>query len=361
MAPGIDPEHLPHVFDRFYQISNKHQSARISSGIGLSLSRDLVLKHHGSIEVHSEKGGGTRFEVLIPENRQEYKKDEILVEPEKDLSMEYISAMLETYEYTSGAATDRPLVGEDLFRILLVEDNLDLQKFLYREMSSLYNVMIANNGEEALLVASQNLPDLIISDIMMPVMDGLELCEKIKGDEATSHIPVILLTAKSGTESELSGFESGADDYITKPFNPDLLKLKIKNILEARKRLAAKFSESASYIPENIKISQIDQGFLEKFVKMVEDNIDDPELSGDRLACELGMSKGNLYKKLKTLTGMTVNIYVRTIRLKIAARLLKQGTYNISEVAYSVGFNNPKYFSTCFSEMFKLSPKEYMK
>ncbi len=358
---GIEQEHLPHVFDRFYQISNKHQSARISSGIGLSLSRDLVLKHHGLIEAHSEKGQGSRFEVLIPENPEVYKKEEILIEPEIDLSMEYISSMLETYEYTSGAATDRPLVGEDLFRILLVEDNLDLQKFLYNEMSTIYNVMLAQNGEEGLLVASRNLPDLIISDIMMPVMDGLEFCKRIKGDEVTSHIPVILLTAKSGAESELSGFESGADDYITKPFNPEILKLKIRNILEARKKLADKFAKSASYIPKNIKISQIDQGFLEKFVKMVEDNIDDTELSGDRLACELGMSKGNLYKKLKALTGMTVNIYVRTIRLKIAARLLKQGTYNISEVAYSVGFNNPKYFSTCFSEMFKVSPKEYMK
>ncbi|MFO7670288.1 MAG: response regulator, partial [Bacteroidales bacterium] len=358
---GIGQEHLPYVFDRFYQITNKHQSARISSGIGLSLSRDLVLKHHGLIEVHSELGKGSRFEVLIPENREVYKKNEILVEPETDLSMEYISAMLETYEYTSSAANDTPLVGEDLFRILLVEDNLDMQKFLYNEMSSYYNVMLAQNGEEGLLVAGLNLPDLIISDIMMPVMDGLEFCKKIKEDEATSHIPVILLTARSGTESELSGFESGADDYITKPFNPEILKLKIRNILEARKLLADKFSESASYIPENIKISQIDQGFLEKFVKIVEDNIDDSELSGDRLACELGMSKGNLYKKLKTLSGMTVNIYIRTIRLKIAARLLKQGTYNISEVAYSVGFNNPKYFSTCFSEMFKVSPKEYMK
>ena len=360
-GPGIGKEHILHVFDRFYQVSNKHQSARISSGIGLSLSRDLVLKHYGLIEVKSEIGQGARFEVLIPENRDTYKKGEILIEPERDLSMEYISSMLETYEYTSIAATDQPLVGEDLFRILLVEDNLDLQKFLYNEMSSMYNVMLAQNGEEGLLLASQNLPDLIISDIMMPVMDGLEFCKRIKEDEVTSHIPFILLTAKSGSESELSGFESGADDYIIKPFNPEILKLKIRNILEARKQLANNFSKSASYIPENIKISQIDQGFLEKFVKMVEDNIDDSELSGDRIACELGMSKGNLYKKLKTLSGMTVNIYVRTIRLKIAARLLKQGTYNISEVAYSVGFNNPKYFSTCFSELFKVSPKEYMK
>jgi signal transduction histidine kinase/AraC-like DNA-binding protein len=360
-GPGITEEHQAHIFDRFYQVANKHQSARISSGIGLSLSRDLVLNHHGLIEVHSEAGHGTRFDVLLPSRKEVYKEEDILVEPESDLSMEYISSMLETYEYTSGDSFGKPLVGEDLFRILLVEDNLDLQRFLYNEMSATYNIMLAQNGEEALQIASQNLPDMIISDIMMPVMDGLELCKKIKEDEVTSHIPVILLTAKSGAESQLEGFESGADDYITKPFNPDILKLKVRNILDARKQLANRFAESASYIPENINITEIDQGFLEKFVKMVEDNIDDPELSGDRLACELGMSKGNLYKKLKTLTGMTVNIYVRTIRLKIAARLLKQGNYNISEVAYSVGFNNPKYFSTCFSEMFKVSPKEYMK
>jgi signal transduction histidine kinase/ligand-binding sensor domain-containing protein/DNA-binding response OmpR family regulator len=360
-GPGIPEEHLPHIFDRFFQISNKHRSARISSGIGLSLSRDLVLKHNGRIEVQSDPHLGTRFDVLIPVNREVYKKEEILVEPEADLTMEYISSMLETYEYSRNDHFDVPLVGEELFRILLVEDNLDLQKFLYNEMSHTYNVMLAQNGEEGLLVSRQNLPDLIISDIMMPEMDGLEFCRQIKSDELTSHIPVILLTAKSGDESEILGFESGADDYITKPFNPELLRLKVKNFLENRKQMADKFARAASYIPENIKITQIDQGFLEKFVKIVEDNIDDTELSGDYLACELGMSKGNLYKKLKTLTGMTVNIFIRTIRLKVAARLLKQGNYNISEVAYAVGFNNPKYFSTCFSELYSMSPKEYMK
>jgi signal transduction histidine kinase/ligand-binding sensor domain-containing protein/AraC-like DNA-binding protein len=360
-GPGIPEEHLPHIFDRFYQISNKHRSARISSGIGLSLSRDLVLRHYGKIEVHSESEHGTRIEVFIPVSREVYKPEEILVSPETDLTMEYISSMLETYEYSSGDPFGKPLVGEDLFRILLVEDNLDMQKFLYNEMSDTYNVMLAQNGEEGLLVSRQNLPDLIISDVMMPGMDGLEFCSRIKGDELTSHIPVILLTAKTGAESQIQGLESGADDYITKPFNPEILKLKIRNILDNRKHMADKFASAANYIPENIKISQIDQGFLEKFVKLVEDNIDDSELSGDVLACELGMSKGNLYKKLKTLTGMTVNIFVRTIRLKVAARLLKQGNYNISEVAYAVGFNNPKYFSTCFSEMFSVSPKEYMK
>ncbi|MEN8156526.1 MAG: two-component regulator propeller domain-containing protein [Bacteroidota bacterium] len=360
-GPGIPGKYLPHIFDRFYQVTNKHQSARISSGIGLSLSKDLVEKHHGRIEVHSEQNKGTCFEVYLPLNREVYKPDEILVEPESDLTMEYISSMLETYEYTRSDPFDNPLVGEDLFRILVVEDNPDLQKFLYNEMSDTYNVMVAQNGKEGLSVSGQNLPDLIISDIMMPGMDGFEFCKRVKEDELTSHIPVILLTAKTATESQIKGFESGADDYITKPFNPGVLKLKVKNILESRKQMADNFSKSANYIPENIKISQIDQGFLEKFVKLVEDNIDNSELSGDILAAELGMSKGNLYKKLKTLTGMTVNIYVRTIRLKVAARLLKQGNYNISEVAYSVGFNNPKYFSTCFSEMYSVSPKEYMK
>jgi YesN/AraC family two-component response regulator len=191
-------------------------------------------------------------------------------------------------------------------------------------------------------------------------MDGISLCKKIKTDELTSHIPVLLLTAKSDVEHQISGFETGADDYIIKPFSPEVLKLRLKNSLDIRKQLAERFSKDQSIIPANIKITQIDQGFLKKFVKTVEDNIDDPELSGDRLAFELNMSKGNLYKKLKALTGMTVNIYIRTIRLKIAATLLKNGHYNISEVAYAVGFSNPKYFSTCFSELFFKSPKEYM-
>jgi len=360
-GPGIPAEHLPHVFDRFFQITNKHRSGKISSGIGLSLSRDLAERHYGEIQVQSDGQSGTTFRVFLPVSEACYKPGEIAGETEGDYSMEYINSMIETFEYIADDHHDRPLVGEDLFRILVVEDNLDMQKYLYNELSERYNVLLAQDGEEGLEISRQNLPDLILSDIMMPGMDGLEFCKQIKNDELTSHIPLILLTAKTGKEDEISGFELGADDYITKPFEAEVLKLKIRNILESRKQIAQKFFSASNYIPENIRINQIDQGFLEKFVKLVEDNIDDTELSGDRLACELGMSKGNLYKKLKTLTGMTVNIFVRSIRLKVAARLLKQGHYNISEVAYAVGFNNPKYFSTCFSEMFSMAPKEYMK
>jgi len=360
-GPGIPKENLPHVFDRFFQITNRHRSGKVSSGIGLSLSKDLAEKHYGSIEVQSDGESGTSFRVYLPISQEVYQPDEILEESGSDFSMDYTNSMMETYDYYLNDHHDAPLVGEDLFRILVVEDNLDMQKYLYNELTESYNVLLAQNGEEALEIARENLPDLILSDIMMPGMDGLEFCKYLKSEELTSHIPVVLVTAKAGTETEISGFELGADDYITKPFNAEVLKLKIGNILESRKQLAEKFFSASNYIPENIRINQIDQGFLERFVKLVEENIDDTELSGDMLACELGMSKGNLYKKLKMLTGMTVNIFVRSIRLKVAARLLKQGHYNISEVAYAVGFNNPKYFSTCFSDMFSLAPKEYMK
>ncbi len=360
-GPGISEEHLPHIFNRFYQISNKYQSGKISSGIGLSLSRDLVKKHYGEINVVTEMGTGTTFEVCLPLDNDVYQKEEFEAAPEADVSMEYMNAMLETFDQSDNEDLGEPTVAGDLFRILVVEDNLEMQKFLYEELSGMYSVMLAQNGAEGLDTAQENLPDLILSDVMMPEMDGMELCKRIKNNELTSHVPVILLTAKSTTESQLSGLELGADDYITKPFNVESLKLKIRNILSGRKQLVEKFSKDSNYIPENIKISQIDQGFLEKFVKLVEDNIDNSELSGDMLACELGMSKGNLYKKLKSVTGMTVNIFMRTIRLKLAARLLEQGNYNISEVAYAVGFSNPKYFSTCFSELYSMSPKEYMK
>ncbi len=360
-GPGIPAEHIPHIFDRFHQITNRHRSGMISSGIGLSLSRDLVERHCGEIRVQSDGQSGTTFKVLIPVSRECYKPGEIMEEAGGDYSREYINSMIETYDYYIDDHHDRPLVGEDIFRILVVEDNLDMQKYLYNELSESYHVLLAQDGEEGLEISRLNLPDLVLSDVMMPGMDGLEFCQQLKNDELTSHIPVILLTAKTGKENEITGFELGADDYITKPFDAEVLKLKIRNILESRKQMAQKFFSASNYIPENIRINQIDQGFLEKFVKLVEDNIDDTELSGDRIACELGMSKGNLYKKLKTLTGMTVNIFVRSIRLKVAARLLKQGHYNISEVAYAVGFNNPKYFSTCFSEMFSMAPKEYMK
>jgi signal transduction histidine kinase/CheY-like chemotaxis protein/ligand-binding sensor domain-containing protein len=359
-GPGISAEHIPYIFDRFYQVS-RSQPEYSSSGIGLSLSKELVETHYGEITLQSEPGKGTVFDIYLPVSPDIYNPEEHQSEPDQAYSLDFMKSMLEAIEepiIVNPATAD---AEEDHFRILVVEDNPDMQQYLSRELGAYYSVMVAGNGRQALVMAKEHPPDLIISDIMMPEMDGLTFCQTLKSDEFTSHIPVFLLTAKSEAEYQVSGLELGADDYIVKPFSIEILMLKIRNLLDHRKQAAEKFSEDANYIPRNIKISEIDQGFLEKFVKLVEDNIDNPELSGDWLAYELGMSKGNLYKKLKSLTGLTVNVYIRTIRLKIAARILKQGKYNISEVAYSVGFDNPKYFSTCFSELFSMSPKEYMK
>jgi signal transduction histidine kinase/ligand-binding sensor domain-containing protein/CheY-like chemotaxis protein len=358
---GIAQKHLPFIFDRFYQLSTKSETGQISSGIGLSLCKDMIEKHKGKISASSEPGKGTTVEVLIPICVECYDKDEFAEDTDGALQLNYSRSMLDIDTLSSGSRPPQSHTATiDSFRALVIEDDPDMRKYLMDELSVEYHVNTAPNGAVGLKMIQTQMPDLIVSDIMMPVMDGYELCKNIKSNELTSHIPVILLTAKTSEEHQIQGLEYGADDYITKPFNLNILKLRIRNILEVRAQLAKKFVSELDMIPSNIKISEIDHGFLEKMVKIIEDNIDDSDLSGDRLASELGVSKGNLYKKLKALSGLTVNIFIRNIRLKIAAKLLKKGNYSISEVAYSVGFNNPKYFSTCFSELFKMSPKEYM-
>ncbi len=245
-------------------------------------------------------------------------------------------------------------------KIVIVEDNKDLNKFLCNELNSEYHVFSAENGKEGLELIKEHLPNIVISDIMMPVMDGITLCKEVKNNIETSHIPVFLLTAKSEQEDQLLGLEGGADDYISKPFNVDSLKLKILNTIAARKILLDKFSNDLNPIPKGINISQIDHNLLKNIKAFVENNID-ADISGDMLASELGMSKSNLYKKLNNLTGISVNIFVRNIRLNVAANLFKKGNYNVSEVAYTVGFNNPKYFSSCFMKYYGKSPKSFMK
>ncbi len=358
---GISEKHLPFIFDRFYQLSTKSETGQISSGIGLSLCKDMIEKHKGKITASSYPGKGSTFEVLLPICTDCYEKEEFAEETDGASLLNYSRSMLDIdIPEINNQVSVSKTATIDSFRALIIEDDPDMQKYLADELAVEYHVNIASNGMEGLNMVHMQMPDLIISDIMMPVMDGYELCKNLKTNELTSHIPIILLTAKSSEEHQIQGLEYGADDYITKPFNPNILKLRIRNILENRAQLAKKFASELDVIPSNIKISEIDHGFLEKMVKIIENKIDDPDLNGDLLASELGVSKGNLYKKLKALSGLTVNIFIRNIRLKIAAKLLKKGHYNISEVAYSVGFNNPKYFSTCFSDLFQMSPKEYM-
>ncbi len=246
------------------------------------------------------------------------------------------------------------------YKVLIVEDNEDMQWFLYQELSEGHTVYQAFNGEQGIELAVEKQPDIILSDVMMPLMDGYAMTKILKQQAETAHIPVIFLTAKGNVEHEMEGLEAGGDDYIPKPFNLEILKKKINNRLASTRSLIKRVGNVGGYIPSNIKVDAIDEGFIQKITKYVESNLANPELSGDTLALEVGMSKSNLYKRLKQMTNLSVNIFIRNIRLNIAARILAKGDCCVSDVAYSVGFNNPKYFSTCFNQYFELSPKEYM-
>jgi len=358
---GIKKVHLKQIFDRFYQIQRKTNTGDISTGIGLSLVKSLVDIHKGKIDVKSETDKGATFKVSLPIDKNNYKPEEILnlTAVDSAYTYTYSKSMLPIYTEPATEVLQDENVAHEKTKIIIIEDHKDLNTFLYNELKDKYHVLTAFNGKEGLDLVQEELPDLVISDVMMPVMDGIALCKAMKTNIATSHIPVFLLTAKIDQEHQVTGLGTGADDYITKPFNIDTLKLKINNIIKARKILIAKFSSDLKPIPEGINLTELDHNLLENIIKYVEDNID-TEITGDILGAELGLSKSNLYKKLKDLTGFSVNIYVRNIRLNVAAKLLTNGKYSISEVAYAIGFNNPKYFSTCFHKLFGKTPREFM-
>jgi len=356
---GIPKEEIAHVFDRFYRIEKSNKSGNISTGIGLSLVKSLIDIYRGHIDVKSAINKGTEFRVYLPVNKDHFKPKEINNNIETGPMYNYSKSMLAlSVKDEKEDLQQGELKGDKNIRIVIVEDNNDLRKFLFNELGDLYQIYTASNGKEGLELIRKHMPNIVISDIMMPEMDGIEMCRLVKNDLNTSHISVFLLTAKSEEEHQLEGLNVGADDYITKPFNIETLKLRIINAVKTRKAIIEKFANDTNPIPEGIEISTLDHNLLEKIVSFVEKNID-TEITGDILAAELGLSKSNLYKKLKDLTGFSVNIYIRNIRLKIAAQILTKGNYSISDVAYAVGFNNPKYFSSCFMKLYGVSPKNF--
>ncbi|MCK5825159.1 MAG: response regulator [Ichthyobacteriaceae bacterium] len=360
---GIPKEKVKFIFDRFYQIERKTTSKNISSGIGLSLVDSLVKAYRGKINVDTEVDKGTSFDVFLPFEKECFEEEEFRLEGEKEITYKYSKSMLSVIDEKDDKLELPNKTGkteEHKELIIIVEDNEDLNDFLLNELSNDYKVLSAFNGKEGLELAKTNSPSLILSDIAMPIMDGIELCKKLKTDINTSHVSVFLLTAKTDEAQQLEGLSIGADDYINKPFNLASLKLRISNVIETRKNLVSKFASDTKPIPEGIKINELDHDLLKKIVEYVEKNID-TDITGDILANELGLSKSNLYKKLKNLTGFSVNIYIRNIRLDVASKLLKNGKYSISEIAYAVGFNNPKYFSSCFMKHYGESPRNHMK
>ena len=373
---GIAPDKLPRIFDRFYQEDGPYAGDQKGTGIGLALTKELVELHHGTIRVESMPGKGTTFTITLPLGSDYLHNEEIVSHSTQAVRHENIdhqdkithdqmdiASALPTEEAINeaqaNAEPDKPI-------ILIVEDNQDLRDYIRNFLDQTYSVIEAVDGKSGFNTAIEQIPNLIISDVMMPEMDGFELCEKLKTDERTSHIPLILLTARAGQESKLEGLELGADDYITKPFESKELIARIKNLLETRRKLREYFqmqfrrSGLESMISFNdIGITSMEQKFLQKTVDIVQENLSDPDFTVKKLCSEMAMSNMQFHRKLVAITGETAKRFIRTCRLKRAATLLENRTGNVTEIAYEVGFNNLSWFAKCFQEQFGISPSEF--
>ena len=345
---GISESNLEKIFNRFFQIDDN--SRQTGTGIGLALTKELVKLHNGNISVQSKPGKGSKFTVHLP-------YEELSVTEKTVLN-------IENSEIQGGVVAVEEQQGEAIIPgrkiMLLVDDNPDVRYFIKSHFTTNYQVLEAENGQEGWNIALKTIPDIIISDVMMPDMDGFEFCRKIRKDERTSHIPIILVTALGSREHEIEGLSHGADDYITKPFDLVILQTKVENILSVRQSLRQKYTSEMLLQPKNIVLSSPDERFLQKAIEVIENNIADPDLDIERFASEIGVSRMQLYRKLDALTEMTVKEFVRNIRLKRAAQLLVQKKLNISEVAYAVGFRDLSHFRKCFKQEFGMSASDYV-
>ncbi|NDV83786.1 hybrid sensor histidine kinase/response regulator transcription factor [Bacteroides sp. 51] len=329
---GIKDEDKERIFERFYQVQHSDSGKSGGSGVGLHLVKEFVTLHDGTVKVVDNIGHGSVFIVTLP--------------------IRSLTPALSRGEGWGEASGEAPL-------ILIVDDSDDFRLFMKDSLKADYQIKEATDGAKAWELIPTLQPDIIVSDVMMPEIDGIELCKLVKTDIRTSHIPLILLTARSAEEQKLEGLESGADDYITKPFNFEILSLRIKKLLQLRQKRQENFSGKMEVNPSEITITSLDEKLIQKAIQYVEDNIARCELSVEELSRELGMSRVHLYKKLLSITGKSPIEFIRVIRLKRAAQLLRQSQQNVSEIAYQVGFNSPKYFSKYFKEEFGVLPSAY--
>ncbi|QKJ29027.1 response regulator [Mucilaginibacter mali] len=360
---GIPQENLTKIFDRFNHFSNPKQNAG-GTGIGLSFSQGLAELHSGSISVESTVANGnehghTCFTVRLPLGSAHLRTNEIVNDFQDSENIEQYLTAAETVNLP--VKTEAPAVTEQDEKpvMLIVEDNAEVLNFIANNFSADYVVHTAADGVEGLKLATELIPDMIISDVMMPNMNGITLCSKIKTDARTSHIPVILLTARTPLIFKLEGLETGADDYITKPFSIDILETRVRNLIESRKKLRDRYRKEISLQPQNVAITSPDEKFLAKVMAFIERNMAETTLSVEELGKEVGMSRVTLYRKIKALTNQTAIEFIRGVRIKRAAQLLEQNKFNVSEVAYMVGFIDVDYFRKCFKEQYGHTPKEY--
>ena len=348
---GIKPEALPHIFDRYYQEGGKHQAS--GTGIGLSLVKNLVALHEGEIRVESAPNQGSTFYVsLLTDNS--YPQALHADSQEKESNVQHI----EEAQVNQVSSSDKPI-------LLVVEDNPDICDYIAESFSDHFEVKTAANGKLGKESALKEIPDIIVSDIMMPVMDGNEMCRELKKDVRTSHIPIILLTAKDSLRDKEEGYQVGADSYLTKPFSASLLHSRIENLLQSRRNLANHFSANAAISNKAAVITEslnkLDNEFIHKINQLIEERLSSDKIDISYLSDKMCMSNSTLYRKMKALTGLSTNEYVRKIRMKHAEQYLLEGKYNISEIAFKVGINNLFYFRQCFKEEFGYIPSEYLK
>ena len=339
---GISQEALPHIFDRYYQEKGAHQAS--GTGIGLSLVKNLVTLIGGTIEVQSVISKGTKVSFTIPGLRSD-----------------------------ADAENSTPASDSDHFKtsMLVVEDNPDILNYISTSLKDKYRILTATNGNIGIETAVSEMPDIIISDIMMPVKNGIELCKTLKTNILTSHIPIILLTAKNSIDDKTEGYQAGADSYLTKPFSATLLYTRIENLLEKKRSMKAFFTKSNA--SEGHKdhsrkreafiesLNTIDAEFMQKVDAIVNEQMANPEFSVTALSQQLAMSTSTLYRKIKALTGITSTDYIRKIKMQNAAKLLQSGRYTVSEVSFKVGINSDKYFRQCFKDEYGVTPAEYVK
>lgn len=352
---GIPEKVQSRIFKRFYQVDSSQTRAYEGSGLGLALAKELVDFLGGAIYVESTEGKGSVFKVFLPAGTA-FKESYVI----QDSVPRELSGFESYFVEYSKENSRENIAGDDNFPIiLLVEDNYDLRQYMKRELADQFAILEASNGEEGLEIAFKRIPDLIVSDIMMPVMDGVTMVKNLKEDERTSHIPTILLTARDDSESKIAGFEKGAEQYVVKPFEIKELIARIRSLLAQSERLRKKFSREFVLQPADVPLGNKDMEFLDKLVQVIENNIDNESFTVEHLQNNIGMSRMQLHRKLKALTNQSASDFIRSIRLKRAAQILKQPGMKVAEAAYLSGFNHMSYFAKCFKEQFGVLPSDY--
>lgn len=352
---GISNEDQQSLFKRFYE-GNHRRHNTTGTGIGLSLVKDLVNLYHGTIQVESEIGKGTKFMVILPIDASCFEDSEI----DRD-KIETIREMTIKEAPPEEEENAHETKKQKTSSVLIVEDNAEILQLVHRLLNRDYNVLTATNGKEAMIILEHEKVDIIVSDIMMPEMDGVELCKSLKNNIEYSHIPIILLTAKTDEKDRADAYESGADAFISKPFNLKVLHARIKNLLKSRERIARDFKNQLVFELKELEFTNLDEEFIQKAIDCVNRHLDHSDFDQQQFSEEMNVSKSTLYNKLKTLTGLNTSAFITNIRLKAACRIMDQNrNIRISDLAYAVGFNDPKYFSSCFKKEFNMRPSEYI-